>query len=409
MGYLKQTIKGFSWVGAFRVASRIVSFLRMIILARILIPAQFGIFGIVSLVLSFLDILTEMGITFVLVKEKNLDEEYINTAWMVSVVRGIAISLFIFLTAPLIADFFHAPQVRSLLALSSIIPLIRGLINPAVAKFQKELKFDKEFRLKFSVFFIDSLVAVILTIITRSAIGLVWGLIAGAIFEVLFSFVFVKPTPKFSFNIDRFRKIIGQGKWITALGVLNYFFSQGDNIVVGKVLNSESLGLYQMAYKMSILPITEIADVVSRVTFPVYVKIADDIARIKKAFWKTTFGISLLAVPFGLIIFIFSKEIVEIILGKNWLGIIPVLKILSIFGIIKAVSGPTLVLFLSLGKQKYVTAATFFSLVFMLLTIFPLTLKYGIVGTGCSVLIASVLEVPIIVFYLIKVFRQEKA
>lgn len=407
-GYFKSTIKGLSWVGAFRVSSRIISLLRTMILARILIPAQFGVFGIISLVLTFLDIVTEAGVTFVLVKEKEMDEDYINTAWIISIIRGVLISLFIILTSSAIASFFHSPQVAPLLLLSSLVPVVRGFINPAMAKFQKELQFNKEFNLKFSVFVIDSLVAVALTLITRSVVGLVWGLIAGSTAEFILSFAFVRPTPKFVFNASRFHKIIGQGKWIAALGVFNYFFTQGDNITVGKLLNSEALGLYQMAYKISILPITEVADVVSRVTFPVYVKIADDSTRIKKAFWKTTFGVSFLVIPLGLIFFIFSRQIVDIVLGKNWIGVTPVLKILSIFGIVKAISSPSLTLFLSLGKQKFVTTATFLSLVFLALTIFPLTLKYGIIGTGYSVLIASLLELPIIVFYLIRVFRQGK-
>lgn len=408
MGYLKNTIKGFSWVGAFRLASRLVSFLRTIILARLLLPFDFGLFGIVSLVLAFLDILTEVGVTFVLVREKDWDQDFINTAWSISIIRGFFGALVIFGTARFLGFFFHTPQVTPLLFLSGFVPLIRGFINPAESKFQKDLLFEKEFQLKFSVFVFDSLISVILVVLSRSAQGLVCGLIAGAILELILSFVMVKPIPQLTLNPRYFRKIIAQGKWITALGVLNYFFTQGDNLVVGKFLNSQALGLYQMAYKIAILPITEIADVVARVTFPVYTKIVEDKARIKKAFWKTTLGISLLTVPVGLVLFFYSRTIVEILLGKTWLDAVPVLRILSIFGVIKAISSPTLTLFLSMGKQKFVTIITLVSLVFLAVTIFPLTFKLGILGTGFAVLLASVLQLPILFFYLTQTFSQKK-
>ncbi|PIS14322.1 hypothetical protein COT64_03240 [Candidatus Shapirobacteria bacterium CG09_land_8_20_14_0_10_39_12] len=408
MGYLKQTIKGLSWVGAFRISSRFVSFLRTIVLARILLPAQFGVFGIISLVLSFLAILTEVGVTFVLVKEENLDDDYINTAWLISLFRGLFSSLIIILSAKSITRFFHTPEIYSFLILASLIPLIRGLINPAVAKFQKELLFKKEFNLKFSVFAIDSLVAIVLTFLTRSAVSLVWGLIAGSILEVILSFTLARPLPKFSFNVVRFNKIIGEGKWITALGISNFFFGQGDNLVVGKLLGSGPLGVYQMAYKLAILPITELADIVARVTFPVYSKIARNPGRIKKAFRKTALGIAFPAVLLGLIFFLFPKSIVKILLGSNWLGVIPVLRVLAVFGTIKALLSPSLTLLLSLGKQKCVTLVTFWSFCFLALMIFPLMSKFGIIGAAYAVLIATLLEVPIVFLYLNRSFEQKK-
>ena len=95
MGYLKQTVINVSWAGILRASTRIITFIRIIVLARILTPSQFGVFGIASLVLSFLEILTETGINVFLIQEKKAIKYYINDAWLVSILRGILISVFI--------------------------------------------------------------------------------------------------------------------------------------------------------------------------------------------------------------------------------------------------------------------------------------------------------------------------
>ncbi|MGB9637632.1 MAG: oligosaccharide flippase family protein, partial [Microgenomates group bacterium] len=297
--------------------------------------------------------------------------------------------------------------VASFLLLASVVPLLRGFVNPTVIKFQKELRFGKEFRYRFWVFFAEAVTSVSLVLITHSVAALVWGMITGAFFEVVLSFLWSKPTPTFSFSGKYLCNLVSRGKWVTLAGIFNYFFSQGDNITVGRLLNTQSLGLYQMAYKISILPITEISDVVSKVTFPVYIKISGDLSRLKNAFRKTFLGTLLLVIPSSLVFFFFPREIVSLILGEKWISVAPVLRVLALFVPLRAFSSTAVTLFFSLQKQRYVTRISFFSFLFLAATIVPLTHKLGIVGTGISVVISSVLVTPLIIYYLWKVFKQK--
>lgn len=408
MGYLKDTIKGVTWVGAFRGFTRVIAFARMAILARILIPAQFGLFGIAMLVLAFLEILVETGINVFLIQEKENIDEYINTAWVVSIIRGLIISLVIFLAAKPISIFFEAPGSLNLLCLLALVPLIRGLINPSIVKFQKELRFQKEFWFKSSIFLFDAGVTVILALTIRSASSLVWGLIAGAVLEVLLSFIYTRPIPKFSLEVVKIRRIISRGKWMTGAGIFQYLFRQGDDAVVGRILGTTSLGLYQVAYKISSLPISEVADVAARVTFPVYMKISKNRKRLKGAFYKTLLVVSVLAIPFGLIIFFFSREIILVILGDQWLEAVPVLKVLSIYGIIRAIINPSLTVFLAVKKQELVTLVTFISILGLAVSIVPLVIRFGIVGAGISTIIGSLVSLPFVVYYSWKVLSDTK-
>ncbi|MBU0572124.1 lipopolysaccharide biosynthesis protein [Patescibacteria group bacterium] len=408
MGYLKDTVKGITWVGAFRGVTRLVGFVKTAILARILIPAQFGLFGIAALALAFLEILVETGINVFLIQEKDNIDEYIDTAWVVSIIRGIVISFVIILTAKPVSIFFKSPDSMNLLYLIAVVPFVRGFINPSLVKLQKELQFKKEFWLKSSIFLFDAGVTVALALTIRSATSLVWGLIAGAVLEVLLSYIYVRPIPKLSFKKVKIKRIINRGKWVTGAGIFQYLFRQGDDAVVGKILGTSSLGLYQVAYKISSLPISEVADVIARVTFPVYTKISKDSKRFKNAFCKTILAVSVLVVPFGLVIFFFSREIILIILGDKWLEAVPVLRVLSIYGVIRAIINPSLTVFLAVKKQELVTLITFISVLGLAVSIVPLVIKFGIVGAGISTIIGSLISLPFVVYFSWKVLSDIK-
>lgn len=407
MGYSRRVIKGISWMSGFRILTRALSFLKIAVLARTLTPSQFGIFSIASLVLAFLEMLTETGINIFLIQSRKAIDEYIDSAWVVSILRGIFVSLCIIILTPFIISFFNTPDASSILFIISFVPFVRGFINPSVVKLQKELKFHYEFWFRSSIFIFDAIVSIILVLLTHSVYSLVWGLIAGAILEVVLSFLLL-PLPRWIIHKDYFKEIFHKGKWVTAYSIFNYFAQEGDNVAVGRFIGTPALGIYQMAYKISSLPISEVTDVVSKVVFPVYALIGEDKIRLKSAFIKSTLTITIIAITIGIILFLFSREIVLIILGDKWISIVPVLKVLSIFGVLRAISGSASALFLGVGKQKYVTNMTFLRFIALAITIYPLIRMFGVVGAGYSALISVLIEIPIIFYYVIKVLKINK-
>ena len=408
MGYFKDTIKGISWTGALRGFNRGIVFVKLAILARLLTPEQFGVFGIATLVLAFLEIITETGINIFLIQEKADLKKYIDTAWIVSIARGFLITIFLFLLSPAISSFFNSPESYKLLLLLSLVPLIRGFVNPAIVKFQKDLNFSKEFLFRFSIYFIDAFAAVLIAVKTHSPLALVVGMIVAAIFEVVFSHLFIKPAPKLKFEFEKVKRVVNRGKWLTAAGLFNYLFENVDDAVVGRLMNTGSLGLYQMAYKISSLPLTEVSGVVQKVTFPVYVKIAADRLRLKRAFIKSLAATAILVLPLGIALLVFPSPVVRIILGERWLAIVPVVRVMSFFGVIRALTISSYPLFLALKKQEYVSLVTLVGIAGLGVSIVPLVVKYGIMGAGLSAIIGSIAAVPVVAYYLVKIFGKNQ-
>jgi O-antigen/teichoic acid export membrane protein len=272
--------------------------------------------------------------------------------------------------------------------------------------FQKNLALHKEFWYRSIIFFIESLFTIIFTIYTKSPAGLVAGLISGAIIELLISHIFVFPRPRIEFNSIKLKKIIRNGKWVTLYGIFNYLSEELDNTVVAKMLGVSSLGIYDLAYKFSYLPISEVSDVVSRVVFPVYAKILNDRKRLISAFLKSTFSISVVVILFGLGIFVFSTQIVVLILGQKWLAAGEVLRFLVLYGVIRGIFGPFSALFLAVGKQNYVASMTAARVLTLTLTIIPLIMFFGIFGAVYSAILSALVEAPVAVYYAYRLLNK---
>ena len=392
-------------MGALRAVTRGLAFVKIAILARIFSPAQFGIYGIASLVLGFLEMLTETGINIFLIQKQDKVDKYIDSAWVVSIFRGIIISLVIFLTAPIIASYFNNSDSILIIRLISLVPLLRGFINPSCVKYQKNLEFKKQFFYDSSLFFVDFVIAIVLGLITKSENSLVIAMIGSTLLEVAYSFIFFDPKPKFIFDKEKTMEVINRGKWITGAGVFNYLFQNLDDILVGKMMGAGNLGVYQLAYKVSTLPVSEVGEIFNKVTFPIYSSIKDDPKRIKKTFLKTLLVICLFVIPFGLIVFYFPTQIVNILLGEKWLVAVPVLQVLAIFGVLKAITNSFFSLFLGIERQEVVTLITLFSTFVLISLLYPLIKIFGLLGAGFATIFATVATIPLFIYFFFKYFK----
>ncbi|HJY98959.1 MAG TPA: oligosaccharide flippase family protein [Patescibacteria group bacterium] len=406
MGYFKEAAKGIGWMGALRAFIVGVGIIKIAILARILSPSQFGIYGFSLLILGLLEAFTETGINIFLIQEKDKTEKYLDSAWVVSIARGTLIALVILATAPAVALFFKSPEVLPLLYVTSAIAFVRGFINPMEVSFQKNLQFQKEFRFKGSLYLLDAVFCIVLAYILVSPIAMVYGMLAAAAVEVAASFIIFKTRPALHLDQAKVKTVINRGKWITGAGTFSYLFTNIDHLVVGRLLGAAPLGLYQQAYRISTLPVSQVGDVFNKVTFPVYVKIEGDRERLKKAFIKTSLVILSLVLPFGLLVFAFSRQLILLVLGASWLPAEGALKVLAIFGIFKSMLNSSYSLFLSLKKQNVVMISELMGIIGIGAFILPLTRTYGLIGAAYAAIIGAVFSLPVIIINFRKVFTK---
>jgi O-antigen/teichoic acid export membrane protein len=398
--------KNLIWAGLLRIIVRGLGILKTVILARLLTPSQFGIFGIAFLILGILEMITETGVNVILIQENKKIDDYINTGWIVSIVRGITISILIIIFTPLIVTFFNSPESKNILYLTALIPLLRGFINPAVIQYQKNLEFGNEFKFRSVIVFVEVTASVIIALITKSENALVWGMACAVITELIMSFAIIKPRPKFKFDFAKLKNMINLGKWITGAKVFDYLFTHLDDIVVGKLLGAYSLGIYQQSYRITSLPVIEISESFQRVTFPHYSKMIENKESIKSTYLKTLIYTVCLVVPFALILYLFPTEIIMLVYGSDWLSAVPVIKVLAIFGVTKTLANSVFPILLAYKRQDLVMGLTLVGIIALAITIYPLTLKFGLVGAGISTIIGSLVMIPPAYYWARKVTNE---
>lgn len=403
MKHVVDIIRGFSWIFLMRVVIRILTFVRILILARLLTPAQFGTFAIGTLVLSLLEVLTETGTQVVLVQEKKISFlKYINAAWFVSIVRGAVLCVLLLIATPFVVKFFNNTAALSTLITIAFLPFIKGFINPSIALFQRELLFKKELYMRSVIGIAGTIFTISLALIWKEPLVLVFGLLFEAVLEVVFSHYFLKPRPVLTFDKLNILTILHKGKWMGPAVLFNYFFHQLDDIVVGRFLGTEMLGIYQMAYRTATLPITEISDTLNKVTFPVFMRITTNVKMLRQIYFKTTGMVLLLSVPMSALLIFYPQIIVKLVLGDQWLETAKLLPILGIFGFLRSLLNTSSALFLSLKRQDLVARYTGISMAVMAIFLFPLIDNLGTQGAALAVLLGTASTIPLVIYYVRK-------
>jgi O-antigen/teichoic acid export membrane protein len=337
------------------------------------------------LAIATLETFSQTGFQAALIQKKENVESYLDTAWTVSAIRGVVLFLILFLSAPVVAKFFNSPQATLVIKIIAVSTLLSGFRNIGILFFQKELEFNKQFFYELSATLVDVTVAITLAFMLRNVWALVWGGLAANFIRLFMSYILHPYRPHTRFDKGEFKELFGFGRWVLGSSILVFLLTHGDDIFVGKMLGVTALGFYQMAYMLSNLPATEISHVISQVTFPAYSKLQDDLLTLKEAYLKTLQFTAFISIPLAGGIFILSPEFTRIFLGEKWMPIVPAMQVLALFGMLRAIGATTGVVFLAAGKPEIRTKVQSAQLILLAILIYPLTMRWGIMGTSMAV------------------------
>ena len=383
----QRVVRGGFWVFLLRITERTFSLIKLVILARILSPNDFGLMGIALLTMATLDTFSQTGFQQALIQKKKDIKFYLDSAWTVSILRGFILSAILFFIAPYAATFFNAPQAKPIIQVIGLAVLFQAFTNIGVIYFQKELEFNKQFIYQISGTLSDFVVAISAALILRSVWALVFGLLAGNFARFVVSYLIHPYRPHLSRDLAKAKELFGFGKWILGSSILIFLITQGDDIFVGKLLGATALGFYQMAYRISNMPATEITHVISQVTFPAYSKLQDNIPKLREAYLKVLQVTAFLSFPIAGLIFVLAPDFTRLFLGEKWMPMVPAMQALCVFGITRSIAATMGSVFYSVGRPKIQTKLAIVQLIIMAVIIYPLTVQWGILGTSLAVVI----------------------
>ena len=407
-----RTVRGGFWVFALRTFTQVLSFARYIVLARVLAVEDIGLLGVAMLIMQTLNTFTQTGFQAALIRKKGNIQDYLNTTWTIGLIRAVVLFLVLYMAAGYInLPIFKVPPEKFALAIAIIRViglsfLLQALANVGTVYFRKELRFNREFILQISGSLTDVCITICIALAYRTVWSLVLGNLAGNLLRCVLSYALHSHRPRFQLDFDKAREMWRFGKWIFGGTVLCFLLTQGDDFFVWGYLGVSALAFYQMAFKFSNIPATEISHIISQVTFPALSKLQDDIPRLKDAYLKILQFTAFLSVPTAGLILVLAPDFVMLFLKENWEPIIPALQILSIYGMLRSLGATRGPVFQATGKLHISTKLQCVKLIILAILIYPLTKHFGITGTALALLLENAIGFPIGTYLTIKITKS---
>lgn len=395
----QQAVQSGVWVAGINVGDRALQLLNVIILARLLSPEAFGILGIALVVMMGLNQFSRLGFDEALIhnEKKNVDD-YLNTLWVMKIGRATVVATIAILIGPPLAEFFGEPQAGQLIQVLGAAQLLLGLQNPGIVYFQKDLNFHREFIYQIGSRFTDLIVAVAFALVFRSVWALVAGNLASKIVKLVMSYGIHSFRPTIEFNLDYAKEMFDFGKWMFISTILVFLYGQADDAFVGWFFTASALGFYQLAYRFSNAPATEITHVISRVMFPALSKVQNDVDRLREGYLRALQLSSAIAFPMAAGIFAVAPQFVPAVLGNQWNPMIPLMQSLAVYAGIRSFVANGGSVFKAVGRPDISAKLQLMRVLIIVLSIYPAAQYFGIVGVVYAILLSSFLELPIHIY-----------
>jgi O-antigen/teichoic acid export membrane protein len=381
-------IKGAFIYVMMRWMDRLVGFISTLILARWLVPADFGIIAMISLVIGIAEVLLDLGVNVALIQNRAATQAHYNTAWTLRLMQACGTILIVSLAAPYAGEYFHDPRVVPVLRIACLGTLFAALENIGVVNFQKDLRADLDFMLTFAKRIVGFTATVILAWIFRSYWALVFATLIGRATGMVLSYLMHPMRPRLS--LEKFGEIFGVSQWMLINSVGNYINVNLHKTLVGRWTNATMMGGYTLSDEISSMPSTEILAPLNRILFPTFVRAKNDPVELKRNFMLAQSLQCLIAIPASLGLALVAKPAVQVLLGEKWMMVVPFVQILALTNIVQAISTSTSYILLSLGKNRNATVTTWtqvvlFAAIALLFMDHPQALALAWLRLGCVV------------------------
>lgn len=321
-----QATHGIIWTTIGRFAGQGIQFLIGIILARLLMPSDYGVLGMIAIFLAISNSFVDSGMGSGLVQKNKCSDEDFSTVFVFNLGVSVFFYGLLFFTAPFIADFYDTPSLEPITRVIALIIIINAL---SVVQ-RNRLTISMNFKTQANVNIIATLVSGIFAIYFAYTGFGVWSLVIreliNSIVSVVLFWYFSHWKPSIQFSKQSFKELFGYGSKLLAAGIYAQVFNNIYNIVIGKAYSSRELGFYSQAKAFSELIAGTVTSILSQVTFPLLASLKEDKTRMVSVYRRLIKMSSFLIFPTMTMLSVLSDPFIRLFLGEKWLFTIPLLQ-----------------------------------------------------------------------------------
>ena len=388
--------KGIFWNALQMIVNQSFSFVLRLVLAKLLLPEQFGVIGMATIFTGFVQILTELGIGAALIqrKEEDLQDSHYHTAFWTGVIWSTILFLIMsFIVGPLAAKFYGEPILRTLIPVISIGILLSPMNLVNKAQLTKRMNFKKISNIDNFANIFSGVISLFLAYYGAGVWALAFYSISIIFVVIPFYFQATKWYPKFHWDKKSFKDIFGFGIYTIGTNIINYIISNIDYLLIGKMLSAPLLGAYTLSFVLTDTFRNRLTAVMNNVMYPIYGKNQNDHKTIKNYYLKIVEYNSVIVYPFMVFLIVFAKPFIIFTFGDKWMASVEPLQILAGSVMFSMMVNSNTVLIRGLGlpglelKLQLVKAVVFIPS--LILGVF----YWGLVGASWAILLNKVFAV----------------
>ena len=324
-----QLLSGVFYTALAKYSGIVISLVVAGILARLLSPDDFGIVAVATVIIAFFSLLTDMGVSPAIVQHKSLTKDELSNIFSFTVWTGIGISILFFAASWMIADYYESEILRTLCQLLSVnLFFASATIVPGALFYRnKEFKF---IAIRSFVIQISAGAAVTAALCGAGLYALIINPIVSSILIFVISYQRYPQRLHFTLGLTVLRKIFSYSAYQFLFNVINYFSRNLDKLLIGKYMSMSDLGYYEKSYRLMMLPLQNITQVITPVMHPIFSDFQNDKAKLATSYERILRFLAFIGLPLSVLLFFTAEEVTLIIFGDQWLPSVPVFRLLSL-------------------------------------------------------------------------------
>jgi O-antigen/teichoic acid export membrane protein len=394
----KKIFHGMIWSMLERILSQAVQFSFGVVLARILSPSEYGLMGILLVIIAFLQVFVDFGYSKALVQKQDRTQVDISSIFYFNVWVGILLYGIIYFAAPSIAEFYQNAEIVNLIRVLALIMPINAIFS--IPQTLLSLKFEFKTITKVNIISI-SLSGACGVYFAYEGYG-VWALVFQSIIKsvslMMLMWYFVKWKPLLEFSLLSLKSMFGYGSKILIGAVLNIFINNVSNLYIAKYFSTKNLGFYTRGTQFVDVLYGTFSSVIDSVLFPSFSSIQTEKSRLIFLTKSTIRSVSLITMPFFFGLAILAKPIVISLLTEKWLEAVPILQLFCFARLITLISGVNVNLIYSIGRSDLILKQQYVKLIVRVLFIL-IAIRYGIIAVAIAEVLSTMVHFFINTYY----------
>ena len=343
--------RGVIWTTLASLANRLSGLLLFLVLARLLLPAEFGVLAAATVFVALSRTLADAGLTRTLVQRSHLRAAHLDSALLVTGGLGALFGIAMLVSAPLVAKLYQMPDLQPVLMALAVIPLVAGLLSVPESILRRQLRFRSVAARNVFAAVLSDIIGIVLALLGAGVWALVAQTISSAVIAAVVLWVSVRWRPGRAWERTAITELLGFGSHVLGISLLSFLNRRAGELIIGITLGPVALGFFSVGMRILTLTLDILVYNFGRVALPVFSRVADDAARLARAYLRTTEMTTLAAFPAFAMLALFGNQLAPVVFGSQWRDAGPTVSILALIGPAQSLAVFTNTLMLAVGRS----------------------------------------------------------